>query len=500
MSGPLCLPPIPHLLSFRLFKMEQNRETIRLNSVRRIDPHVVQILDSANRTALYSYGQGGESWAKTDVEGTFMVYSRAAPPHHMITIINRLNKSNFIEPLSPACDIQVKPPYLLFRNAKGVIYGIWFSEGEDVQRIAGAIQEHMKSEPPPAPQPAPNIMNDPAVAVAGAPGGDIMSMLSRAHGEYESKRQEPRSIINTATSTGNDLVKPAPLRVQAGQEQNTVADFFAKVSGAQQAGGGMGGLGATGLHSPSGSGVPVSTPNSSSGTNPVLQKLFQGAAAVGGQAMVQLPPNAQVQGQPQGGVTNPIPIPGSGPSSHPSSLSSSVPPAAPISLQELEGRIKDNLKFGSQTKEEDVQMCGQQKQPQAYSQQLQQSEPSLLSPQVFTSTSRANEPTLTGTPPVETLGPGNLPGLLASTAGVGMGVGMGGVGMGMAPGVDVRPLNGSQESLPDGMVAVGPHQVTPLTQEQLVQAFTLLLKKDDFVRQLHEAYVQALNLSLKGCL
>lgn len=217
--------------------------------------------------------------------------------------------------------------------------------------------------------------------------------------------------------------------------------------------------------------------------------------------MVQLPPNAQVQGPAQG-VTNPIPIPGSGPSTHPSSLSSSVPPAAPtgISLQELEGRIKDNLKMGCQTKEEDVQMSGQQKQPQAYSQQLQQAEPSLLSPQVFTTTSRANEPTMTGTPPVETLGPGNLSELLASPAGTGIGVGMCGVGMGMGPGVDVRPLNGSQESLPDGMVAGGPHQVTPLTQEQLVQAFTLLLKKDDFVRQLHEAYVQALNLSLKGCL
>ncbi|XP_071532522.1 uncharacterized protein DCP1 isoform X1 [Panulirus ornatus] len=455
--------------------MEQNRDSMRLSSVRRIDPHVLQIVDSANRTALYSYEQGGESWAKIDVEGTLMVYSRAAPPHHMVTIINRLNKSNFIEPLSFSCDIQVKPPYLLFKNAKGFIFGIWFSDADDVQRIASAIRDHMKSEPPPALQPAPNIMADPAIAVAGAPGGDIMSMLSRAHGEFESKRQEPRSIVNTATSASNDLVKPSPLRVQAG-EQNTVADFFAKVSGAQ-AGGGIGGL-----HSPSGSGPPVSTANSSSATNPVLQKLFQGVAAVGGQAMVQLPAGAPVQGQQ--GVTNPIPIPNSSSQNHPSTLSSSVPGGAPISLQELEGRFKDNLRMSGQVKEEESsQLNQQQKQHQSFSQQLPHSEPSLLSPQVFTS-SRTSEPTLSGTPPIDSPGPRTFPGLLTP---------------GTTTAMDMRPLNGSQESLHDGIPG-GSSQVTPLTQEQLVQAFTLLLKKDDFVRQLHEAYVQALNQSLKGCL
>ncbi|XP_045592849.1 mRNA-decapping enzyme 1A isoform X2 [Procambarus clarkii] len=454
--------------------MDQNRETIRLNSVRRIDPHVAQIMDSANRTALYSYEQDGESWAKTEVEGTLMVYSRCAPPHYMVTIINRLNKSNFIEPLSSDCDIQVKPPYLLFRNAKGGIYGIWFSEADDVQRIAVSIQERMKNEPPPALQPAPNIMADPAIAVAGAPGGDIMSMLSRAHGEFASKRQEPRSIVNTATSTSNDLVKPAPLRVQAG-EQNTVADFFAKVSGAQA------GLGGTGLHSP-GSGPPVSTANPSSGTNPMLQKLFQGAAAVGGQAIVQLPAGAPVQNQQ--GTTNPIPIPGSAPQNHPSSLSSSVPGGAPISLQELEGRFKDNLRMSNQVKEEEIPHLSQhQKHHESYSQQIPHSEPSLLSPQVFTS-SRTSEPTLSGTPPVDTTGSRTFPGLLTPGTTITM---------------DMRPLNGSQESLHDGIIC-SSSQVTPLTQEQLVQAFTLLLKKDDFVRQLHEAYVQALNQSLKGCL
>ncbi|XP_064094378.1 mRNA-decapping enzyme 1A-like [Macrobrachium nipponense] len=424
------------------------RDQIRLNSVRRIDPHVAQIVDSANRTALYSY-ELEKSWSKTDVEGTLMVYSRAAPPHHMVTIINRLNKSNFIEPLTSACDLQVKPPYLLFRNTKGLIYGIWFSEADDVPRIGNAIQENMKDDVTAAPQPAASdIMADPAVAVAGAPGGDIISMLSRAHGEFESKRQEPRSMATGATQINNDLVKPSPLRVQAG-EQNTVADFFAKVSGAQ-AGGTIGG---TGLPSPSSTGPVDSSGNATSGTHPVLQKLFQGAVAVGGQAMVQLPAGANVQNQ-QGG-TNPIPIPGSGGQTHhPSTLSSSVP-GAPISLQELEGRFKDNLRMSNQAKDEDASQLNphlkaQQSQPHLYTQQqYQPSEPSLLSPQVFTS-SRTCEPSLHETPPTDNVGPRNFPGLLTP---------------GNATTMDMRPLNGSQESLHDGITSIAS-QITPLTQEQ----------------------------------
>ena len=113
-----------------------NKDAIRLRTVRSIDQFVSNIIDTASRTALYNYDIEKDGWSKTDVEGTFMVYSRNVPPHNMITIINRLNKSNFVEPLTPNCDYQVKPPYLLFRTNGGTIYGIWFSEQDDVHRIS----------------------------------------------------------------------------------------------------------------------------------------------------------------------------------------------------------------------------------------------------------------------------------------------------------------------------------------------------------------------------
>ena len=69
--------------------------------------------------------------------------------------------------------------------------------------------------------------------------------------------------------------------------------------------------------------------------NPVLQQIFQGAAAVGGQVGL-----AGTTSQSQA-ITTPIPIPATAPTSN---LSSSVPGGAALSLQELEGRFKDKLK------------------------------------------------------------------------------------------------------------------------------------------------------------
>ncbi|KAL7643307.1 UNVERIFIED_CONTAM: hypothetical protein RMT77_006599 [Armadillidium vulgare] len=427
----------------------ENKDEIRLKTVRRVDPHVTQIVDSAARTALYSYVQSTESWTKTNVEGTLMIYSREAPPYNMMIIINRLNKTDFFEPITATCDIQVKPPFLLFRNTKAEIYGIWFSADDNVHRISEAIRQKINEDTQPIPQPAPNIPNPPNAAAQQTNNSnnvitDIMGMLTRAHGVYESKKQEPTCMVTTAPTSTNDLVKPAPLR--AGETSNTnVADFFAKV--------GMSSLSASGGTLVSPSSNSSSVPSGS--TNAVLQKLFQGAAAVGGQATAG---------------SAPIPISGALQSSP--HISSSVPSTTPMSLQELEGKLKENLHV-TPTKDE----------PSILKVNTQPSASSLLSPQVFTSSSYSEkelisvgEPSTVNNSYYNILTPGPS--------------------LGMNP----KPINGSRESLQDESFIHMQANITPLTHEQLVQAFSILLKKNDFVQQLHEAYIQALNQSLKGCL
>lgn len=443
----------------------ENKDEIRLKTVRRVDQHVVQIVDSASRTALYSFDKDTESWSKTEVEGTLMIYSREAPPYNMIIIINRLNKTDFMEPLTSSCEIEVTSPFILLRMCKGPIYGFWFSCIDDVHRISYTIRQITQNAQQ-APQPAPNIMNPVSMVIRGTGGGDIMTMLSRAHGDFENKRHEQSSIATTtASASNNDLVKPCPLRANEASNTN-VADFFAKV--------GMSSMTGPPLSSPSSAGTTVIP--SVTTTNPVLQKLFQGAAAVGGQASVGVSVGSA-----------PIPISGAPIQTHSSTGSASVPSTtAPMSLEELEGKLKEDLHV-TQFKDESSPIF------KSHTSQQAQGVPSLLSPHVFTTSNfmdRNGGVTLIREPsiPFNTTTTTNYPTIIS----------------GPNLGMEMPPLNGSRESVQDGQQNAGNTQfqpnITPLTHEQLVQAFSILLKKNDFVQQLHEAYVQALNQSLKGCL
>lgn len=410
----------------------ENKDEIRLKAVRRVDPHVLEIIDSAPRTALYTYDQATDKWSKTDVEGTLMIYVREAPPLYMLIIINRFKKNNFMEALTPSCDIQDNPPFLLFRNPNGLIFGIWFADSNHVQNITAVIKDKI-SPSVSNPSISSASSNAPSVKSGASTGSDIMSMLTKAHSAYENKKVEP-----TPTSSTTNLVKPSPLRAESSNNSD-VANFFAKV-------------GASTLPS---SGAPLShTPNSSLNntsdpTNPVLQKLFDGVAAIGGQASVK-PPTSSA----------PIPISGSSVSGqlppHNTPQSSSVL-SCPMSLQELEGKLKEDLHIGIFSKDESSSQ-----------------KPFLLSPQVFASSSiDRSSPGDHG----KTVGGTNLFSSSFSSSCL------------------ENQLNGSKDNLSN--YADEESVIAPLTQEQLAQAFNYLLKKPEFIQQLHEAYVQSLNQSFK---
>ena len=367
-------------------------------------------------------------------------------------------------------------------------------------------------------------MNDPAIAAARTSSGDIMSMLSKAHGEF-TKFHEPSTITSTVNNNNNnnnnnDLIRPSPMKRQTGSgggnmegsndQTNAVADFFAKVGGGIVANTSAG-VQVTTNH-PSSSHASVATPKSA--TNPVLQQLFQGVAAVGGQATVV----ASADSGASGG-TAPISIPGT--ASTQSHTASSGPGAAPMSVQELEGRFKENLHLSGSHKDDNPVLFNHlnhlqnhpsfQHQHTSYHshphhQPGSKNEQSLLSPQVFTSShipdsQHHHNPAIAESPSSR-----NFPGLFTPTTTT------------TSTMLDMKPLNGSEESLNGNIIMNNGNNIssantgginntrtalsaiTPLTQEQLAQAFHILLKKDEFIHQLHEAYVQALNQSLKGCL
>ncbi|XP_045773222.1 mRNA-decapping enzyme 1B [Maniola jurtina] len=182
---------------------------LRMNfaALKRADPYAREIIDSATHVALYTFEEN--EWEKTNIEGALFVYSRNGEPYHSLVIMNRLNTNNLIEPVSKGIELQLKEPFLLYRNAKCRIYGIWFYDKDECVRVATKLNSLVKT-PSEMPQ-------NPAYATPAKPNApvDIFSMLSKAQDDFNSTN----GMANKSDTT------PSRAPDMASQ---SVMDFFAK--------------------------------------------------------------------------------------------------------------------------------------------------------------------------------------------------------------------------------------------------------------------------------
>lgn len=198
---------------------------LRMNiaALKRADPYAKEIIDSATHVALYTFEEN--EWEKTNIEGALFVYSRNGEPYHSLVIMNRLNTNNLIEPVSKGLELQLKDPFLLYRNAKCRIYGIWFYDKDECVRVATKlnmlVKESIRQGGPPDAAAAPAA---PYGSPASAGGSvDIFSMLSKAQDDYNS---------NKGMGSKPDAIQARPPDMTS----QSVMDFFAKAgSGAAAA-------------------------------------------------------------------------------------------------------------------------------------------------------------------------------------------------------------------------------------------------------------------------
>ncbi|XP_008301626.1 mRNA-decapping enzyme 1B [Stegastes partitus] len=213
---------------------------ISLAALQRQDPYINNIVDVASQVALYTYNNRANEWEKTEVEGTLFIYTRLASPRHGFTIMNRLNMENLTEPITKDLDFQLQDPFLLYRNARLVIHGIWFYDKEDCQRIAQRMRILTQQEQVLA-QSQGGWLSPAAAAAAAAAGGggggvvavgvgglptrgrgegdaqavDIIQMLTKARTEYDKEKStsEPKEIGGSSVLCGNpNLIKPIPVK------------------------------------------------------------------------------------------------------------------------------------------------------------------------------------------------------------------------------------------------------------------------------------------------
>ncbi|KAM6303611.1 mRNA-decapping enzyme 1B [Podargus strigoides] len=195
---------------------------ISLAALQQHDPYISSIVDVASQVALYTFGHRANQWEKTDVEGTLFVYTRSASPRHGFTIMNRLSMENRTEPITKDLDFQLQDPFLLYRNARLSIYGIWFYDKEECQRIAELMknltqQEQFKAQQGTGTGVSPMIMNS-----ANNKEVDILRMLTKAKDEYTKCKtcSEPKQITSSSAIYNNpNLIKPIPVKPNENQHQ-----------------------------------------------------------------------------------------------------------------------------------------------------------------------------------------------------------------------------------------------------------------------------------------
>ncbi|XP_077566024.1 mRNA-decapping enzyme 1B isoform X2 [Stigmatopora nigra] len=188
---------------------------ISLAALQRHDPYIQTILDVASQVALYTYNNRTNAWEKTNVEGTLFIYTRLATPTHGFTIMNRLSMENLNEPITKDLDFQVQDPFLLYRNARLVIYGIWFYDKADCLRVARRMKTLTDLE-----QAVGHGDWLPSEEVAGGDQGegqvvDIIQMLTKAHSQYDKEKSpsEPKEIGSSGVLFGKaNLIKPIPVK------------------------------------------------------------------------------------------------------------------------------------------------------------------------------------------------------------------------------------------------------------------------------------------------
>ncbi|CAL8330137.1 unnamed protein product [Boreogadus saida] len=208
---------------------------ISLAALRRQDPYINNIVDVASQVALYTFNNRTNEWEKTEVEGTLFVYTRLASPRHGFTIMNRLSMENLTEPITKELDFQLQDPFLLYRNARFVIHGIWFYDKQDCQRIAQRMKTLTQQEQALAQSQSQGggpLPPGGGVAAGGGGGGggggaevgggveghpvDILQMLAKARNEYDKGGQsstEPKEIGGSSMLFGNPhLIKPIPVK------------------------------------------------------------------------------------------------------------------------------------------------------------------------------------------------------------------------------------------------------------------------------------------------
>lgn len=454
--------------------MNQSELDINLKALKKVDPYIVSIEAHSGQVALYKYDLTPEKWLQTEVQGTLFVYRREAEPEYGLTIMNRLNMENLVEPITNL-EFELQTPFLLYRTRTNDIFGIWFYERTECERVGKKVEELARLV-------AERQAMKKKKQVNGK--GDLKQLFKSAEGPSPGQQKPPimSSGASEASDTGRNLLRllsqndngaamGAGSSVMEGIKLNnngpektsaSVQDFFAKAVSSE-----AGSSAFTSVPPGPVTMTPMFSQSPAPPAHPIMalpisQGLAQGMVPVGGFQVLN--------GHP---ATLPAPTASSGPSMDPIQKLMSNPGIHSVDaieaeqrqsisppdlgsqvtmtpntkkISDLESDLKKKLQIGSGRfleNNNDLHKFAPVQEDSVNG--AREGHVKLLSPKAF------SRPTASPSPPAD---------------------------RGVSPPVD---------------------QITPLTQGQLVEAMNFLLENDsEFVTKIHQAYVMSLNRKLSA--
>jgi len=116
-------------------------DQINLSVIQRLDSSVEQVIATAGHVALYDFDVGTSAWSRKEVEGSLFLVKRKEAPRFKFVILNKKGADNFWEDVGSGFNCELQAPYVLYRNSKGEVIGIWFYEADEGKKFADIFQK-----------------------------------------------------------------------------------------------------------------------------------------------------------------------------------------------------------------------------------------------------------------------------------------------------------------------------------------------------------------------
>ena len=129
-------------------ELNDAKKQANLRVLQRIEASILDIVGTATHVVLYQFNTKDQKWEKSNIEGSLFLTKLKPSTQNMVlcslVILNRAGVENLNVNVTPSFQMQLKDPYLIFRDpsCNNLVRGIWFHDAQE-RAVIGAMLERI---------------------------------------------------------------------------------------------------------------------------------------------------------------------------------------------------------------------------------------------------------------------------------------------------------------------------------------------------------------------